>query len=138
MWCDEMMRRESEEDVVVGDEKWEGWWGGIYGEGWKGWCGGICGVGGKFKDRPRVFWGLCICARTWWEPTPLAILFYVGPPQGNMVPVSLYYIFNSPPTYQSAFNLLIHPNSIHFFLSSLKSSFHQAHTLLTQLTILFF
>lgn len=46
---------------------------------------GCCGAQGKLKDRPRVFWGLCICARTWWEPNPLAILFYVGPPHGNMV-----------------------------------------------------
>ncbi|CAJ1933655.1 unnamed protein product [Sphenostylis stenocarpa] len=45
-----------------------------------------CGAQGKLKNRPRVFWGLCICARTWWEPTPLAILFYVGPHHGNMVP----------------------------------------------------
>ena len=50
---------------------------------------GCCGAQGKLKDRQRVFWGLCICARTWWEPNPLAILFYVAPPHGNMVPVSL-------------------------------------------------
>lgn len=27
---------------------------------------GSCGA----KDIPRVFWGLCICVRTWWEPKP--------------------------------------------------------------------
>jgi len=65
-----------------------------------------CGVGGKLKGRPRVFWGLCICARTWWEPIPLAILFYVGPPHGNMVPVSLYSSFNSFPTFQPSYSPL--------------------------------
>lgn len=43
------------------------------------------------KGRPRVFWGKCICVRTWWEPSPQASLFSVGPPNGNpnMDPISL-------------------------------------------------
>ena len=40
------------------------------------------------KDRPRVFWGMCMCARTWWEPRPLGLLFLVGPPNDNMDPPS--------------------------------------------------
>lgn len=32
--------------------------------------------------------GYVYVARTWWEPSPLGLLFYVGPPIDNMDPPS--------------------------------------------------
>ena len=66
--------------------------GGIYDEAWerererereRSWL--MWSVGAK--DRPRVFWGLCLCVRTLWEPRPLGLLFCVGPPIDNMDPL---------------------------------------------------
>lgn len=42
------------------------------------------------KGSPRVFWGMCICVRTWWEPNHWSSLFYVSSPNANvdMDPIS--------------------------------------------------
>lgn len=67
--------------------------GGIYEEGLEREGERETGEGHVVCGEERTYqgcFGVCVCEQgRWWEPSPLGLLLYVGPPNDNMDPPSL-------------------------------------------------